>query len=25
VKTLLEVLFGRKNDDVTKRQVQKMK
>jgi len=25
VKILLEVLFGRKNDDVTKRQVQKMK
>jgi len=25
VKTLLEILFGRKNDDVTKRQVQKMK
>jgi hypothetical protein len=25
VKTLLEVLYGRKNDDVTKRHVKKMK
>lgn len=25
VKTFLDVLFGRKNDDVTKRQVRKMK